>query len=298
MREIPSYGLYATHGLDHWVESVHIEAIPKRSSPNNWEIKPHLHQSFIQLLFLSQGGGAVGIDGRIWHVKAPCILSIPEQIVHSFRFLPEVDGPVITAVQHVLELMVGAAEPDMLQAVREPIVMEFDENDGEARELASLFDAIFAEFRSHRVGQSGICMSLLAALMMRIGRIRHSRGLPLRAGSTRKARQIQKFRESVDHRFRDHAALSSYADELGMTVGNLSRLCRDVLGMPASAVINARLVREAQRDLVYTSDAIKLLAGRLGFDDEVYFSRFFRKHTGLSPVEFRQQVRDQIARGH
>ncbi len=298
MREIPSYGLYATHGLDHWVDSVHIESIPKRSSPNNWEIKPHLHQSFIQVLHLTRGGGAVGIGGRIWHVKAPCILSIPEQIVHSFRFLPEVDGPVITAVQHVLELMVGASEPDMLHVVREPIVMEFDENDPDAGELAPLFEAIFAEFRSHRVGQAGICMSLLSALMMRIGRIHHSKGLPLRAGSTRKARQIQKFRELVDHRFRDHAALAVYADELGMTVGNLSRLCRDVLGMPASAVIDARLVREAQRDLVYTSDAIKVLAGRLGFEDEVYFSRFFRKHVGLSPVEFRQQVRDQIARGH
>src|SRR5690606_36372398 len=158
MREIPSYGLYETQGLDHWVDSVHIESIPKRSSLNNWEIKPHLHRSFIQILYLTRGVGVIGIDGKVWHVKATCILSIPEQIVHSFHFQPEVDGPVITAVQHILELMVGAAEPSMLQAVREPIVMEFDENDPGAGGLAPLFEAIFDEFRSHRGGQSGICM--------------------------------------------------------------------------------------------------------------------------------------------
>lgn len=60
-----------------------------------------------------------------------------------------------------------------------------------------------------------------------------------------------------------------------------------VLGISSLEVINARLVHEAQRDLVYTSSSIKQLADILGFSDEAYFGRFFRKHTGLSPREFR-----------
>jgi AraC family transcriptional activator of pobA len=229
-------------------------------------------------------------------VQAPCILSIPEQIEHSFHFSPQVDGPVITAVQHVLELIIGAADPDMLQILRDPLSIEFERGDPALRTLEPLFDDIQKEFHSHRVGQPGICMSLLAALMMRIGRVRHSRGLLLEAGSTRKAQMIQRFRGLVDERFREHLPMGEYAAKLGVTVGHLTRLCREVLGVSASEIVNERLVHEAERDLVYTSDPIKALAWKLGFDDEVYFSRFFKKHTGLSPGRFREQVRDQVAR--
>ena len=60
--------------------------------------------------------------------------------------------------------------------------------------------------------------------------------------------------------------------------------------MSSLAVLQARLVHEAQRDLVYTNTSIKRLASNLGFEDEGYFGRFFRKHTGLTPREFRARA--------
>ena len=52
------------------------------------------------------------------------------------------------------------------------------------------------------------------------------------------------------------------------TYSLLTRRCQDVLGLSALQVINARIVHEAQRDLVYTSTTIKQLATSLGFEDE------------------------------
>jgi AraC family transcriptional activator of pobA len=52
-------------------------------------------------------------------------------------------------------------------------------------------------------------------------------------------------------------------------------------------VVNARILHEAQRELVYSTDGIKQIANLVGFVDEAYFTRFFRKHTGLTPSEFR-----------
>ncbi|NVO07838.1 MAG: AraC family transcriptional regulator, partial [Rhodoferax sp.] len=45
---------------------------------------------------------------------------------------------------------------------------------------------------------------------------------------------------------------------------------------------------------VYTSASIKQLSFALGFADETYFGRFFRKHTGLSPREFRAQALESL----
>lgn len=63
-------------------------------------------------------------------------------------------------------------------------------------------------------------------------------------------------------------------------------------------VINARVLHEAQRELVYTHMPIKQLAAELGYGDDAYFSRFFRKHTGLSPSAFRAQALAQLHRQH
>ena len=60
--------------------------------------------------------------------------------------------------------------------------------------------------------------------------------------------------------------------------------------------INARVVHEAQRELVYSSLSVKQIAAELGFDDEAYFGRFFRKQTGFRPTDFRAQAREQLAR--
>lgn len=106
------------------------------------------------------------------------------------------------------------------------------------------------------------------------------------AVSLRKSGQIEKFRSLVNDHFKQCVPMAFYAGRLGVTPGQLSRLCREVLGMSSLEVIDARIVHEAQRDLVFTSGSIQQLADRLGFADETYFGRFFRKHTGLTPREF------------
>lgn len=90
--------------------------------------------------------------------------------------------------------------------------------------------------------------------------------------------------------------MAFYAGQLGVTPGQLARLCREVLGCSSLAVINARIVHEAQRDLVFTSSSIQQLADALGFADEAYFGRFFRKHTGLTPRDFRARALQSMLR--
>jgi AraC family transcriptional activator of pobA len=54
-------------------------------------------------------------------------------------------------------------------------------------------------------------------------------------------------------------------------------------------LIHQRLLLEAKRNLVYTSMTVAQVADSLGFSEAAYFSRFFRRATGLSPRAFRDQ---------
>ena len=91
--------------------------------------------------------------------------------------------------------------------------------------------------------------------------------------------------------------MQAYADQLGLSIGQLSRICREVLGQSSLHVLNDRLIQEAQRGLVYTGLSIKQLADELGFVDDAYFSRFFRKHTGLSPRDYRAKALARMVQG-
>jgi AraC family transcriptional activator of pobA len=93
-----------------------------------------------------------------------------------------------------------------------------------------------------------------------------------------------------------HKCVAFYAGELGITPTQLNRICREVLRKSALGAINARLLREAERDLVYTFIGVKEIALSLGFSDAAYFSRFFSKHKRCTPTRFREQAHRQLGR--
>ncbi|WP_137895787.1 helix-turn-helix domain-containing protein [Ramlibacter sp. 2FC] len=289
-RVIPNYALYGDQAQPGWHNSFDFEWIPQRSRPYNWEIQPHLHDAFVQILYLTEGSVEVQLDNAKWLARAPCLLLIPAQTVHGFHFSTDVNGPVVTATQRPLESLAAVLMPELVQTLRKPAVILLDDASRHAEALMPLFLAIERESRMHAIGQVAAGMSLITAVLVQIARLGDlMQPTPLTV-SSRKTQQIEKFRALVDEHFKKHLAMSAYASQLGITPGQLSRLCREVLGISSLEVINARLVHEAQRDLVYTSVSIKQLAGQLGFADEAYFGRFFRKHTGLSPREFRARA--------
>ena len=290
-RVIPSYALYGEQAVPSWQHSFDFEWIPQRSVPYNWLIRPHKHDAFVQLLYLTHGGGTVLMDDAQRVMKAPCLVSIPAQTVHGFHFQPDVDGPVITAAQRPLESMLSTTMRELLPVVRKPMLIPLDGVEGHHEQLMPLFLAIEQEAKMQAVGQVSAVMSLLTAIYVRMARLsQHRDAVTPAPASSRKTAQIERFRSMVETSFTQHLPMAVYAGKLGITAGQLSRLCREVLGMSSLDVVNARLVHEAQRELIYTGNSVKQLADILGFNDEAYFGRFFRKHTGLTPREFRAKA--------
>lgn len=299
-RVIPNYDLYGDQASPAWSNSFNFEWIPQRSASYQWLIQPHRHDAFVQVLYLTRGQVQAQIDQLQVDIQAPCLLVVPAGHVHGFRFSTDIDGPVVTATQKVLESLAEALLPELLATLRQPQVIPLSEHPRYVDRLMPLFLALEQESRSHAPGQVAAGMSLLLALMVQVGRISGlGEGQAMRAvagASSRKARQVERFRALVDRDFRMQHSVQAYAQAMSMTAGQLSRLCREALGLSAMGVIHARILHEAQRELVYTSLPIKLLAAELGFEDDAYFSRFFRKHTLISPREFRARaLRDMRA---
>ena len=66
-----------------------------------------------------------------------------------------------------------------------------------------------------------------------------------------------------------------------------------ILGQPPSKIIHQRILIEAKRLLAYTGLTSAEISYTLGFKDNAYFSRFFKRESNHTPLQFRHHIREK-----
>ena len=100
---------------------------------------------------------------------------------------------------------------------------------------------------------------------------------------------VTQLRNLLDEFFRKERLLGFYAEKLGMTVDRLNDHVKRATGVTAGHLVRQRVLTEAKRQLVFTTQPIHDISNELAFADASHFARFFRKQTGTTPHEFRDQ---------
>jgi AraC-like DNA-binding protein len=100
---------------------------------------------------------------------------------------------------------------------------------------------------------------------------------------------IKKFKESVDINYRIEHSTYYYANELHITPDHLNRTVKSKIGKTAKEYIQSRIITEAKRLLYFTDSNSKEIGYKLGFNEPANFSAFFKKHTQLSPSNFKKK---------
>jgi AraC-like DNA-binding protein len=92
----------------------------------------------------------------------------------------------------------------------------------------------------------------------------------------------------VEQNFKSMHAVTEYANRLGLSPKSLTKHFQKIGVKTPSDYIKNRIILEAKRLLVYTGNSVKQIAFDLGFNDPAYFTRFFKKQTSQSPLQFRK----------
>lgn len=98
------------------------------------------------------------------------------------------------------------------------------------------------------------------------------------------------FQELIEKHFQTERTVKFYASELAITSNMLSKKVKKTYGKTPKQLIQERVILEAKKLLHLSYRSIKEIAAILHFEDEFYFSRYFKESTGLSPLHYRKKV--------
>ncbi|WP_028293181.1 helix-turn-helix domain-containing protein [Oceanobacter kriegii] len=285
--QIPVVHYYGEAASGFSADLMHCEPLSIRSREHQFTIKPHRHHGLTQLFCLTRGSGDANIDGESLEISAPAVMVITELCVHDFLWSHDVEGYVLSLSHSLL------AQLDDQQRVLQHT--QIIEDEPGCLLLAGYFQGLCEEYQNTADPQRALALgSWLNLLLLTLQRQQHLHqqqhsGAHSQPQQYRASQYLQRFNQLVNRDYARQRTVESYANELGVSAPHLNSLCKQQLGKNALALVHERLTLEASRRLSYTIQPISVIADQLGFADPAYFTRFFKRQTGLSPKQFRQQ---------
>ena len=114
-------------------------------------------------------------------------------------------------------------------------------------------------------------------------------GTPSRAASNRGEELFHKFINCIHAHYLDQKEVSFYANELCISPRYLSTITRQVAGESAKTIIDRHIILETKVLLRTTEMTVQEITNHLNFPSQSYLGRYFKKHTGESPIEYRMK---------
>lgn len=256
--------------------------------------------NYFSFLFVRQAYGKYTIDDQCFEVKPGTVYFTNPGNYRVFEWHSIQDTCLVTFSEAYLKenvhedvyrdfsfLLTEIVEPRVLSA--EAFVM-----------VRRLYEQIHAEHLGHSPYKNRIIGSLMVALLLKVKEYFFQGYNPIYEGN-RSSQIVRTFKRNLEQHFRELVKGSAgvplrvqdYADMQSLHVNYLSSVISNKTGKSISTWIADKTVAEAKVMLQDPTHSIKEIAGRLGFLEAPHFSNYFKKHTALSPAEYRRQHASQ-----
>ena len=291
-------------GLEGLVEkpipALHAERFSAGLAPAQWGIRQRgLRRSY--LLVIEARRGAVALRGTDVAFEAPALLWLPADLEGDLQVEAGAQGYLVAISEDFLtKTVAGSAEALHLRRTIDRLVLLKAAQVGEVfNAVVHGCDALVRELHSPARGSATMMSSHVLLLCLHLWRsVISGESSDEAANGSDGTRLVGNFLQMVELHYRDGWPVARYAAALGVTEDKLHAHCKREKGVSPRAIVHVRLIEEACTRLQQLDLPVEQIGYGLGFRDPGYFSRFFRKHQGVSPGVYRRRSRlEQMRRG-
>lgn len=249
---------------------------------------PH-RTDFYMIYLFTDGTGKHMVDFNNLEVKEKHILFISQGQIHSFDPNETYDGRALIFT----DTFFCRSERDRNYFQNSLLFNNIQQsyfNTGEDfDELKSIFIEIYDELNNKTDKfQSELLYNLLYRIFL-VSERRLQKQLELPKKDLKTLQMVAVFKELVEEHYKSQKQVKFYAQELAVSQRTLQVATAQILGKSPKQWITERMILEAKRILAYDQVSVKELSVVMNFDDSTNFAKFFKKSTGTTPTDFRNQ---------
>lgn len=287
--QIPVYSLHNFSSPERKSQQFQVEVFDAK---RHFSVKyPHRHD-FFEVLYLQKGSGYHVIDGNKYEIKPPCVFFMSPGQAHKLELSQDIEGYIFifTADFYLLNRsnQNSLIEFPFFYTIHQdnpPLLLH---NEGDIRFLGTLFRQGITE-----IDQTGDhTLEMLRSILDLILTTCAAR-YPVNDNLLNKGKGqilVKKFFHLIEENNQNNLSLSDYAGLIGVTANHLTQTVKVLTGKTSLQIIKSKQLLEIKRLLVHTSLNVSEIANQLNFEDQSYFSKFFKRETGLTPLQYRNEA--------
>ncbi|HEV2479468.1 MAG TPA: helix-turn-helix domain-containing protein [Puia sp.] len=245
-------------------------------------------EPYFSILLVRRGAGKAIRDGAAFTFSAPCLLCFSIYQPYSLAADGVFEGVLLNfhpgffcLFEHRREVSCNGVLFNNLYDT--PVV----ELGADVEALLTIALQMRDELGRPGPADRDVLLSFLKVFLIHASRVK----LEQQADGSRQAAPILgELTSAIETHYRTHHQAGDYEQLLHVSAAVLNKASKQYFGKTLTALIAERLIIEAKRQLYLTAKAVKEIAFELGYSDEFYFSRFFKKNVGVSPQVFRETV--------
>lgn len=249
---------------------------------------PHRHD-FYEVLYLSGGSGFHIIDSNRYKIEPPCIFFMTPGQTHKLELSHDIQGYIFLFSANFYLLsdsnknkLLGFPFFHSISRQNPPLQLL---HESDIFFIKSLFARGCAEVKSPGCS-SEIIRSLLDLILLTCHKL-----YPQEANDLAQSKGhflVKRFMLLIEENYQGNLKVNDYANRLAITPNHLTQVIKQITGKTTIDILHERNILEIKRLLLYTNLTVTEIATRMNFVDQSYFTKYFRKATGQTPMEFRQ----------
>lgn len=250
---------------------------------------PHRAQ-FYHIIWIEKGKGTHHVDFKPIELEDNSVIFVPQNSVGFYDKEGVYEGKAIIFTDHFF-----CKNKQDLQFLHSSILYSDLYNIAKLKvipkvsQLTVFLNAIQTEFqREPDHAQFQILHNMLHIFLLQAEREMRKQGFEELKPSP-SLDLLVSFKDLLEQGFQKEKSVKHYASELNVSEKQLHKASTTLLEKTPKQIIDERVLLEAKRLLVHGSQSIKEVAYELGFEEPTNFIKYFRKHTLITPVEFRAQ---------